>query len=129
MKSGDALPPLTRLIDAGAMAIMADVLRDPNPIHLDPRAVAAAGLGDRRINQGPANLGYVIDMLAAAFPGHKIEKLTSRYLANVREGELVTAGGCVRRLEGDRVECDAWLKSEDGTVAVAVVAAMVERTE
>ncbi len=125
MKPGDTLPSRIRKVEAAAMAIMADVLRDPNPIHLDPAAAAAAGLGDRVINQGPANLGYVVDMLMAAFPGHRIARLDSRYLANVRDGDLVTAGGHVSRVEAARIECDAWLKAEDGTIAVAVVASLI----
>lgn len=127
MKPGDTLPSRVRKVDAAAMAVMAEVLHDPNPIHLDPAAAAAAGLGDRAINQGPANLGYVVDMLQAALPGHRIAKLDSRYLANVRDGDLVTAGGHVSRVEPKRIECDAWLKAEDGTIAVAVVASLVQR--
>jgi 3-hydroxybutyryl-CoA dehydratase len=107
--------------------VMAEVLRDPNPIHLDPAAALAAGLGDRVINQGPANLAYVADMLQAAFPAHRIAALDSRYLANVRDGDIVTAGGHIRSIDGDRVGCDAWLQIEDGTIAVAVVATLVAR--
>jgi acyl dehydratase len=109
------------------MAIMADVLRDPNPIHLDPAAATAAGLGDRVINQGPANLAYVVDMLHAAIPNHRIARLESKFLANVRDGDLVTAGGHVSRVEAARIECDAWLELEDGAIAVAVVATLVPR--
>jgi acyl dehydratase len=127
MKPGDSLPSRSRKVEAAAMAIMADVLHDPNPIHLDPAAAAAAGLGDRAINQGPANLGYVIDMLATAFPGHRIARLVSRYLANVRDGDLVTAGGHVSGVEGQQIDCDAWLKTDDGTIAVAVVASLIAR--
>ena len=67
---GQILKPLRiASISAADMQEWAQVLRDPNPIHLDPRAVAARGLGDRVINQGPANLAYIIAMLQAAFPG------------------------------------------------------------
>ena len=128
MKSGDALPRLTHLVRAEAMATMAHLLQDPNPIHLDAAAAAAAGLGDRAINQGPANLSYVVNMLAAAFPDHRIAGLTSRYLANVCEGDLVTAGGLISRIEDGRIDCDAWLKLGDGTVAVAVIASLVPRS-
>ena len=109
------------------MAAVAGVLHDPNPIHLDPAAAAAAGLGDRVINQGPANLGYIVNMLNAALPDHRIERLVSRYLANVRGGDVVTAGGTVSAIEADRVTCEAWLKAEDGIVAVSVVATLVRR--
>ena len=47
------------------MKIFAALARDPNPIHWDRAAVAERGLGDRLINQGPINLGYVVNMLLA----------------------------------------------------------------
>ena len=50
------------------MKTFAVALADPNPIHLDPEAVKAAGLGDRVINQGPAGLGYLLNMLHEAVP-------------------------------------------------------------
>ena len=33
------------------------------PVHWDRRAVAAMGLGNRTINQGPLGLSYMINML------------------------------------------------------------------
>ncbi len=45
------------------MVDFADLLQDPNPIHLDE--AAARG---RVINQGPINAGYVIAMLREAYP-------------------------------------------------------------
>lgn len=128
MKVGDTLPILTHVVESTAMVIMAEILRDPNPIHLDPAAAAAAGLGDRVINQGPANLGYVIEMLHAALPDHRVESLESRYLANVRGGDTVTAGGKVLAAEADRVSCEAWLKGDGGEIAVVVVATLVRRS-
>ncbi|MCR5879576.1 MaoC/PaaZ C-terminal domain-containing protein [Phenylobacterium sp. J367] len=40
MKAGDALPSRDLTITAAPMRVWAEVLRDPNPIHLD-RAAAA----------------------------------------------------------------------------------------
>lgn len=124
MNSGDQLTALRHRVDSPAMAKLALILHDPNPIHLDPRAAAAAGLGDRVINQGPANLAYIINMLAAALPDHKIVQIESRYLGNVRAGDVVEAGGTVIAQSGNQVECDTWLKLEDGTVAVAAKAVL-----
>ena len=57
MQVGDELAPFSvESVSAEAMAVLAEVLRDPNPIHLDPAAAAAAGLGNSRINKGPANI-------------------------------------------------------------------------
>jgi len=88
------------------------VLRDPNPIHLDPQAVKAKGLGDRVINQGPANLAYVIAMLQTAFPQARICSLDVRYLDNVFAGDTVEAGAKVVSVTGDnsaRITCELWL--------------------
>ena len=81
---GDALPPF--VIDRISPEGMRDwsvFLADPNPIHLDVEAVRAKGLGDKRINQGPINVAYVINMLMAAFPGGQIAAMDSRFLDNV----------------------------------------------
>lgn len=118
MNIGDALPPRTIVVDAGAMAIIAVVLRDPNPIHLDPKAVRTAGLGDKVINQGPANLAYIIDMVLLALPGHRITALDSRYLGNVCDGDTVEAGGTIAGLESGKIQIETWLRLPDESDAV-----------
>lgn len=80
-------------IDPAAMRTLADVLNDPNPIHLDAEAVKAAGLGDRVINQGPANLAYVFNMLEEA--GLEVTSLEARFTGNVRGGDMIEAQGAV----------------------------------
>lgn len=94
-KVGDTLPALTMVADPATMAAWAPILRDPNPIHLDPAAVRARGLGDRVINQGPINVAYLINALLAAFPGGTITALETRFLDNVFAGDTVTTRGTV----------------------------------
>src|SRR3546814_12713663 len=84
---------------------------DPNPIHLDVEVVKAKGLGDKVINQGPANVAYVMNMLAAAFPGSRIEKMDSRFVDNVYAGDRLTAGGTVTGTDEGRAFCDVWLRA------------------
>lgn len=120
---GDSLPSLRiESISADNMRQLADVLRDPNPIHLDPAAVAKLGLGDRVINQGPANLAYIINMLRAAFPSSRLLQLDARFLANVFGGDAVEAGGRVTSLthaaDGARVACETWLNVSGRGAAV-----------
>ena len=108
---GEALPTFEiENIDPDAMRVWAGLLHDPNPIHLEVAAVQAAGLGDLRINQGPANLAYILNMLSRAFPGWRVDALDVRYMANVLEGDHVTAGGTVTAADADRVTCDIWLE-------------------
>ena len=84
------------------MKIFAALARDPNPIHWDRAAVAERGLGDRLINQGPTNLGYVVNMLLAWTGPASLRDIAVRFTSNVFDGDTVTAGGVVHgvRVEG-----------------------------
>ncbi len=110
---GKLLGPLRiASVSAEDMKEWAQVLRDPNPIHLDPGAVRSKGLGDRVINQGPANLAYIIAMLQTALPGARIRSLDVRYLDNVFAGDAVEAGAKVVGSDSDdpaRITCEIWL--------------------
>lgn len=106
-KVGDALPPF--VIASASPASMKDwsvFLADPNPIHLDVEVVKAKGLGDKRINQGPMNVAFMMNMLLAAVPGCRIEAMDSRFLDNVYEGDHLTASGTVTAVEGNRLSCE-----------------------
>lgn len=127
MNAGDRLPTLRHSVTAAAMRPIADLLQDTNAIHLDPVATAAAGLGDRVINQGPANLAYILNLLENTFPKHRIAILDSRFLANVREGDIVEAGGSVVAREEDRITCELWLRVADAGPAVSVTTTLVPR--
>ena len=110
---GDALPEFTiPAVDPEAMQQWAVFLADPNPIHLDAEVVKAKGLGDRVINQGPANVAYLINMLMAAFPGGRIEAMDTRFLDNVYGGDTVIARGTVTAIEDSRVSCEFTLDVE-----------------
>jgi acyl dehydratase len=111
---GDVIPPLV-VDDVGVdrMKTMAALLRDPYPIHWDPAAVRAAGHGDRPVNQGPLNVGYIANMLMAWAGDDAIRRLTVGFHARVFAGDTVTAGGTVQdarepgRARGSR--CAVWL--------------------
>jgi 3-hydroxybutyryl-CoA dehydratase len=114
---GDTLKPFRiAAVSPEGMKAWAKFLHDPNPIHLDPMVVKAKGLGDRVINQGPANLAYLINMLQGAIPNTCIESLEVRYVDNVFGGEAVEAGGTVSNVAVDgskqRISCDVWLRAE-----------------
>lgn len=117
-KVGDTLPPF--VIDSVSPDAMRDwsvFLADPNPIHLDVEVVKSKGLGDKRINQGPINVAYMMNMLMMAFPGCRMESMDSRFLDNVYEGNRATASGEVTSVEGNRVSCDIKLEVDGrGTV-------------
>jgi acyl dehydratase len=112
---GDTIPPFTIGVAPASMKVWAKILHDPNPIHLDPAAVRAKGLGERVINQGPANLAYIVNALHGAFPGGTIEMLDVRFLDNVFGGETVEASGKVVAVAEDagrrRATCEVWLRA------------------
>ncbi len=120
---GQSLPEWSlACVSAERMKLLAAILRDPNPIHWDPAEVAKRGLGERVINQGPTNLGYVTNMLTAwAGPG-SLRHLRARFTANVFSGDAVVAGGVVssvREEDGELLaECEVWLDVVGGGRAV-----------
>lgn len=123
---GEALPPFeVASVYPAAMQVWARLLHDPNPIHLDVAAVQAAGLGDRRINQGPANLAYILNMLTRAFPDMCVSATDVRFMANVLEGDRVTAGGTVTAVDATSVNCDVWLEVDGRGRALSGTAALI----
>jgi 3-hydroxybutyryl-CoA dehydratase len=133
LEVGSALGPWTVPdVDPEKMKVFAVVLADPNPIHLDPAAVKAAGLGDRVINQGPASFGYVLNMLRESAPGAEIRDLDVRLSANVFGGDTVVAAGEVDSAEdvegARRLVCKVWLDVEGGRRALQGTATLVVPT-
>jgi len=126
---GTAIPDWTlESVDPQPMKVYAAIARDPNPIHWDRAEVAARGLGDRLINQGPLSLGYVINMLLAWAGPDSLRGLSARFTAPVLDGDRVTAGGIVTavRVNGDRlVDCEVWLERGDGVRAIEGIATVV----
>jgi acyl dehydratase len=88
-------------VSAEAMRTMAVLHGDPNPIHLDPAAAKAYGLGDRVVNPGGANLGYVFNALATIDPAARVERVSLRFLANVFAEDDVVA---TAELEGEETQ-------------------------
>ncbi len=123
MSPGDTLRSQTfGPVSTEKMKILAAILRDPNVIHLDKDVIRERGLGDKLINQGPTNLGYVTNMLEANFGPGSIARLTVRFGANVFEDDMVTAGGEVTEVGDGEITCDIWLDKPDGTRALQGIA-------
>ena len=114
---GDELPRLViESVDAEKMKTMAALLADSNPIHWDVDTVRELGMGDQPVNQGPNNLGYVMNMLGDWAGGaERIQHIRVRFLDNVFAGDRLEAGGTITAVDdGGNVECDVWL-ARDGT--------------
>ena len=127
---GDELPQrVIESVSAERMKTMAALLGDPNTIHWDVDDVRRLGLGARPVNQGPNNMGYVIDMLTdwAGGPAN-FRRLKVRFLGNVFAEDRLVAGGKVSGVrpspEGCLVDCEVWL-ARDGIEAVLTGTATV----
>jgi acyl dehydratase len=123
LAAGDELEPLVvESVSTEAMKTVAALLHDPNPIHFDVEAVRTLGMGDRPVNQGPNNMGYLVAMLSRAAGGREgIRRLQVRFLGNVFAGDRVVARGRVESVEardGEQLaEVEVWLeRGEDDRV-------------
>lgn len=114
---GTQIPPFeVASVNGEHIRQMALILRDPNPIHFDLDAVAAAGLGDREINQGGVTMAYIIDMLTAwRGSGAALSRIKCRFRGNVCAGDAVTAKGMVTEVSDGTAVCDVWVELPDGT--------------
>lgn len=103
-------------VSAARMRTMAAILRDPNPVHWDKRSVAARGLGERTVNQGPLGLSYMVNMLHAWTGPESIRRIFMTFPMAVFNDDHVTAMGkvtAIREENGERlIDCDIWLQRE-----------------
>jgi acyl dehydratase len=129
VRAGGEIPSWTmERVDPARMRTMAAILRDPYPVHWDREANAALGLGGRVINQGPLNLGYIVNMLLAWAGPSCVRRLTVSFGAPVLDGDRVTARGrvvSVDTFDGERrATCEVRLErdGQDVVTGTAVVA-------
>lgn len=114
---GESLPAHDVRVTLAPMKTMAALLMDPNPIHWDTEATSALGMGDRAVNQGPLNMGYLQTMLARWSGGRdRIVDFGVRFLGNVFDGDVVTTSGTVVAVRRD----DAWGEVVDCEIALDV---------
>ena len=124
VRPGTTIPPLEVVVDPEKMKVMAALLADPNPIHFDTRTLAALGMDERPVNQGPLNMGYLQTMLARWAGGRdRLLSFRVRFQGNVLAGDRVRAQGQVtevRDTERGRVAtCEISLEVVGGAVALS----------
>lgn len=129
---GDRIPDwVMECVSASRMRTMAAILRDPNPVHWDRKAVALLGLGERTINQGPLGVSYMVNMLHAWAGENSIQRMVMRFPNPlILDEDRITACGLVTRLrEADGAQladCDIWLERDgkggmiEGTATVCL---------
>lgn len=121
---GTEIPTLELTVDPEKMKVMAALLGDPNPIHFDTRALAALGMDERPVNQGPLNMGYLQTMLARWAGGRdRLIVFRVRFQGNVLAGDTVRARGVVTAINeterGRVATCDISLEIVGGAVALS----------
>jgi acyl dehydratase len=117
-------------VSAEKMKTMAALLSDPTPIHWDVETLRALGMGDRPVNQGPLNMGYVMNAVTAWAGGpDRLRRLRVRFLGTVLAGQHVRVRATVAALreeDGARLaDCDVVLEVVDGDAVVSGTATVV----
>jgi acyl dehydratase len=119
---GSSLKDWEFLVPQESMDTWAKILDDPNPIHLDVNSVKSLGLGDKTINQGPANIAYIMNMLEQNFPNSQIIKMNNKMTNSILEGELVNVSGQILNIKEKKsqliISCTLKLTAEGGKIAV-----------
>ena len=120
---GSNLKDWAFLVPQESMYTWAVILDDPNPIHLDANAAKQVGLGDKTINQGPANIAYILNMIEENFPNSRILKMNNKMTDSVLEGDLVTVSGQISEIkaEGDQFIASCSIKLTVGEDKIAVL--------
>ena len=88
-KKGDSLENWSFTVIQKNMNLWADILDDPNPIHLDVNSVKLLGLGEKTINQGHANIAYIINAINYNFPDSEIIRLNNKMTDSIVEGDKI----------------------------------------
>ncbi len=116
VEPGTEIPPWrVDPVAVAPMKTMAALLHDPNRIHWDVENVRELGMGEAPINQGPTNVGYIVNMLMAWAGGPvAVQRVRCRFRGNVFAGDAVEAGGVVTAVEAQvdgtaLAHCDVWL--------------------
>jgi acyl dehydratase len=117
-------------VSAEKMKTTAVLLADPNPIHFDVETVRALGMGDRPVNQGPLNMGYVMNAVTAWAGGPEcLRRLRVRFRGPVHAGDHLRVRGTVTALREEHgvrlADCDVVLEVVGGEPAVSGTATVV----
>ena len=127
---GDELEPyVVAAVEPAHMRTMAALLDDPVPIHFDVEAVRRLGLGDRLVNQGPINAGYLLNaVIAWTGDAGAVRRFRCRLLGNVFAGERVECRGTVSAVDAERGVFEVDLRGDaDGRPVLAGEATLALR--
>jgi acyl dehydratase len=117
------LPDLHVEITVSDAAEWSEVLDDRNPLHADPDAALAHGLGRGIVSPGPANMAHLMTLLLRSFPGATIETFEARFVAAIFAPTTAVATGIVDSeavtATGSRLQCTLELRAADRVAIIA----------
>lgn len=119
---GDAVPPLAKFITHNQLVRYSGASGDFNPIHTDPEAAKAAGLGGV-IAHGLLSMAFLGQLMTdwIGDPG-ALKQLHCRFSKMVRPGDTVTAKGTVAEKKVEQGEhlvlCKIWVENQHGEVVL-----------
>lgn len=101
---------------------MAEILEDPNPLHLDPGYAKERGLPDV-VQQGPFNAAFLYRQVAEWLPHPwSLRRLKLRFLGNVFPDDVLTCRGTVTKKEqtesGVRIEFEVLEENQRGETVI-----------
>lgn len=132
MRLPHQLPDLHVEITVSDAAEWSALLNDANPLHADPDAAVALGLGRGIVSPGPANMAHLMTLLLRSFPGATIETFEARFVAAVLAPTTAIATGTVESehvtATGSRLHCSLELRTAD-RVAIIAKAQLTVRTD
>ena len=122
-KKGDRLENWSFTVTQENMNLWAEILDDPNPIHLDVNSVKLLGLGEKTINQGHANIAYIINAINHNFPDSEIIKLNNKMTDSILEGDKITVAGQINNIieESNKLIINCKLQLNVGQEKISVV--------
>ena len=122
-KKGDRLENWSFTVTQENMNLWAEILEDPNPIHLDVNSVKLLGLGEKTINQGHANIAYIINAINHNFPDSEIIKLNNKMTDSILEGDKITVSGQINNIieESNKLIINCKLQLNVGQEKISVV--------
>ena len=122
-KKGDSLENWSFTVTQENMNLWAEILEDPNPIHLDVNSVKLLGLGEKTINQGHANIAYIINAINHNFPDSEIIKLNNKMTDSILEGDKITVSGQINNIieESNKLIINCQLQLNVGQEKISVV--------
>jgi acyl dehydratase len=119
IQPGYEIPTLTKgPVTRVQLAKYAGASGDFNPIHLDDEIAQQSGVGPTVIAHGMLSMAFIAQMLTDWVGPTNLRRLSVRFTAMVRPGDVLTCRGRVEqvRTEGERVQadCEVWIDNQRG---------------